>query len=418
MNAALLLTALFNGAWQGAALCTAALLAFRRFRSLNATTMFAVWSALLVIAIALPVANYAFAPKPYTVRVAAPSVPAPRYVRAESRTESRTALPPVRLSASALVPAAQPQPSLRERSVAVAHAVLAKSAIVIWLLALIALLRLLVLARDVVRMLVARRRVRLIDAPVLLPDRTARPFRFAVSNDFTSPCVLGFSPALIVIPDDLLEKSPDALLSIVLHEREHVRRFDDIQNVIQRFIGAVAFFCPGVRIALRELALYREQICDDAAVNGTGDRVSYAMTLTGMAQWAQGRGAPVPSLIFKRKHLLHRLEVLLDSAVSHSLRMNRRFAVGAALALGLAALLVLRIQVPVIAESIVAPPPLHKPVAPKAPVAVSKPDLQAMRTVQASLRSRNRLQSRNWLHARARTRRLARQNRKPRPSSW
>lgn len=215
-------------------------------------------------------------------------------------------------------------------------------------LALIALLRLGLLGRDVVRMLVARSRVRPIDAPVTLPGTISRPFRFAVSDDFTSPCVLGFLPALIVLPEDLLARGHE-LASVVLHEREHVRRFDDVQNVLQRFVGALAFFCPGVRIALRELALYREQICDDAAVNATGDRVSYAMTLTDLAQWAQGRGVPVPSLIFKRKHLMHRLEVLLDSAVSHSLNMNRRFAVGAVAALLMATAVVLHFQVPVIA---------------------------------------------------------------------
>lgn len=233
--------------------------------------------------------------------------------------------------------------------------------VILWALLGIALVRLAVLGRDVVQMLAARGRVREIDAPVTLNDAIARPYRFATSDEFTSPCVLGFAPALIVIPEDLLAEPRGKLTSIVLHEREHVRRFDDIQNVLQRFVGAFAFFCPGVRIALRELALYREQICDDAAVNATGDRVSYAMTLTGMAQWAQGRGTPVPSLIFKRKHLLHRLEVLLDSAVSHSMRMNRRFAVGAVIALGIAAVLVLRVQVPVIAETLVTPP------APEAP---------------------------------------------------
>jgi hypothetical protein len=79
-----------------------------------------------------------------------------------------------------------------------------------------------------------------------------------------------------------------------------------------------------------------------------------------MAQWAQGRGVPVPSLIFKRKQLLHRLEVLLDNAVNHSLRMNRRFAAASVVAIVLAAAIVLRVQVPVIAKAIELPPHLPK----------------------------------------------------------
>jgi len=367
MNAALLLTALFNGAWQGALLCAGAVVAFRLFRRLNATTMFTVWSVLLVITVLLPVANYAFAPKPYTVRVKL----TPVAVTAPLREAVRTSAPHVTgYSSNPAAPVVYhitaPAPTLRARVAAAADVVYSHASAVLLALLIVILLRLAVLARDIVRMLAARARVRLIEPPLTLDSSIQRPFKFAASTDFTSPCVLGFSPALIVIPEELLADPQTRLHSIVLHEREHVRRFDDIQNVAQRFIGAIAFFCPGVRIALRELALYREQICDDAAINGTGDRVSYAMTLTRMSQWAQGRGAPVPSLIFKRKHLLHRLEMLLDSAVSHSLRMNRRFAFSAACALALAALLVVRVQVPVIAESIVAPAPPPAPVAPRA----------------------------------------------------
>lgn len=392
MNAALVLTALFNGAWQGAVLCTIAVFAFRLFRRLNATTMFTVWSVLLAIAVALPFANYAFAPKPVPVSVT-PAIHSVTlrthnvtlrhpFDQAQDRLRAAEASRPTTVTPTRPSAAAAPRPTLRENALTAVTFVLHYAQWILLAVALVALLRLAWLARDVVRMIRARARVRLIDPPVALSGDIARPFAFAASDDFTSPCVLGFAPALIVIPEELLAQPGAELTSVVVHEREHVRRFDDIQNVVQRFIGAVAFFCPGVRIALRELALYREQICDDAAVNATGDRVSYAMTLTDLAQWAQGRGAPVPSLIFKRKHLMHRLEVLLDSAVSHSLRMNRRFAVAAATALVLAAAIVLRVQVPVFAETIAKPPvpptpkiavraPKIAPIAPK--VAVHAP---------------------------------------------
>lgn len=349
MNAALVLTALFNGAWQGAVLCTLAVLAFRLFRRLNATTMFTVWSVLLAIAVLLPFANYAFATKPVQIKVHVETASTASIPAAQSYA-SRAVSEPPRQYRLAPAPAA-PAIDVRASAMTAVRSVFHYAPWILLLLAALAFARVAILGRDVIRMLVARTRVRPIDSPVALGAGIARPFSFAASDEFTSPCVLGFAPALIVIPEELLADPGTELTSVVLHEREHVRRFDDIQNVIQRLIGAVGFFCPGVRIALRELALYREQICDDAAVNATGDRVSYAMTLTDLAQWAQGRGAPVPSLIFKRKHLLHRLEVLLDSAVSHSMRMNRRFAVSAGVALVLAAAVVLRFQVPVIAET-------------------------------------------------------------------
>ncbi len=357
MNAGLLLAALFNGAWQGVVLCALAFFAFRFFRRPNATTMFTVWSALLTIVVVLPVLNYTFAPKPFVVHVVSPM---PHALQA---MPANHALPPAATAANiALTHMPLPGPAAtspfargREWTSAALRAVFRYAWLILLVLSAAALARVAVLVRDIIRMLVARGRVRPIDPPLALAGRISRPFRFAASDDFSSPCVLGFSPALIVLPNALLSGKEGELTSVVLHEREHVRRFDDVQNVFQRFIGAIGFFSPGVRIALSELALYREQICDDAAINATGDRISYAMTLTGLAQWAQGRGAPVPNLLFKRKHLLHRLEVLLDSAASHSMTTNRRFAAVAATSLLVASLVVLRVQVPVIAEATVTP---------------------------------------------------------------
>ena len=364
MNTALVLTAFFNAAWQGTLLCAVALAAFRIFRRLNATTMFAVWSVLLGIAVLLPVANYTFAAKPYTVKVtAAPVVPVQaNRPRAAVLSEARAgALDDTPIRHSQKAPPTPPSPTMIERATALGTFASSHAGLVLIVLALIAALRVGMLLRDLVRMFLARAAVRLIDAPVHVPGRIRRRYEFAASHDMRSPCVIGFSPALIVIPEELLGEPAEKLASIVLHEREHVRRFDDVQNVLQRLIGAVAFFLPGVAIALRELALYREQICDDAAINGMGDAVSYALTLSGMAQWAVGRGTPVPTFIFKRRQLLHRLEVLLDSAVSHSQRTNRRFAVTAGAVLALAALIVLRFQIPVVAQTIVVPAivPLH-----------------------------------------------------------
>lgn len=363
MNYALLLTALFNGAWQGAVLCGAAYLVLQATRRLNATTMFAVWSVLLGIALALPVANYAFAARPYTVRVTpVTQTVTPVHLSTRVRTELRKAdstvtVAPLRRPA----PVAQISPvqAAVQTFENVAGSLLERARIILLLLGAIAAVRLVILARDVLGMFAARRAAKRIDLPFTVGS-LARPFGFASSTQLTSPCVLGFSPALIVIPEALLGAPERELRSVVLHEREHVRRYDDVQNVVYRILNAIAFCCPGVRLALRELALYREQICDDAAVNGIGDAVTYAMTLTGMAQWAQGRGVPVPSLIFKRRQLLHRLEVLLDGAVSHSLHTNRRFALSACIAIFAAALIVLRFQVPVIAQVVVAPPAVPK----------------------------------------------------------
>lgn len=373
MNSASILTALFNGAWQGALLCGAAYVAFRFARTLNATTMFTVWSVLLGICLALPVANALFSSRPYvritvqTEQTLPAAATAPRHFSQRAVDAEKPSMQPT--APEAVIAA----PSLRDRLFDAGSAVLQRAKLLLILLAAIAVVRLALLAREIVAMIVARRRSRPIAPPVSAHLSINRPFAFAASDSLTSPCVLGFSPALIVIPEQILDAPERELLSIILHEAEHVRRYDDVQNLLHRLVWAIAFFCPGVRIALRQLALFREQICDDAAVNGVGDPVAYAMTLTGMAQWAQGRGVPVPSFIFKRKQLLHRLDMLLDRAANHSLRINRTFAGSAALVLVLAAAIVLRVQVPVIAQVMVEPKAALAPVKPKIALAAAPP---------------------------------------------
>lgn len=373
MSAAALLVALFNGAWQGVVLCAIAYVVLRSFRRLNAATLFAVWGALWAICVALPVANYLFAAKPITVDASARGAQQPAATQPRSSERVSQALlsrVPLRSASHARAVAAthyraagalgdhataalgdRSAAALGNRAAAALRALLASAGIILRILAALAALRGAMLVRDILNMLVARRRVSRIVPPIVLRRSVRRPVTFASSAEFSSPCVLGFAPALVVIPEAILRGETERLRSVVLHECEHVRRFDDIQNVIVRFVDALLFFSPGVLIGARQLALYREQICDDAAIADTGDAISYASTLADMADWAPSR-APVPCLIFERKHLLYRVQVLLDAAASHSLRLDRRFTFVAVAALLLTAALALRVQLPVIAASV------------------------------------------------------------------
>ncbi|MBC5800495.1 MAG: M56 family metallopeptidase [Candidatus Eremiobacteraeota bacterium] len=356
MNAAALLVALFNGAWQGAVVCAVAYLALRSLRRVNAATMFAVWGGVWAICLLLPVANDVFAAKASTgdAWVTSPQqIVAFRPSSTERGLRSLISGVPRRPAGRARAGAALPERAAAPPRAGVAAALrvlLANAGIILWVLAAVATVRLMLLVRDIRTMLMARGRVRIIDPPVALRRAVRRPLTFASSPEFSSPCVLGFVPTIVVIPETILSGSKERLHSVVLHECEHARRFDDVQNVVMRFVGALAFMCPGVLVAQRRLALYREQICDDAVLADTGDAVAYAKTLAHLAEWTQTVPAPSPCLIFERKHLLRRVHVLLDGAAVHSLRLDRRFTLAAVAGLGLAAALVLRVQVPVIAD--------------------------------------------------------------------
>ena len=106
-----------------------------------------------------------------------------------------------------------------------------------------------------------------------------------LSDNLRIPTAVGFFRPLIVIPSWALEElSPEELNSVLVHELEHLRRWDDWTNLAQKILAAVFFFHPAVWWLDRKLALEREMACDEAVLAQTGDRHGYAACLVRVAE--------------------------------------------------------------------------------------------------------------------------------------
>lgn len=106
-----------------------------------------------------------------------------------------------------------------------------------------------------------------------------------LSDDVRIPTALGLFKPLIVIPPWALEElSASELNSVLIHELEHLRRWDDWTNLAQKILAAVFFFHPAVWWLDRKLALEREMACDEAVLAQTGDRHGYAACLVRVAE--------------------------------------------------------------------------------------------------------------------------------------
>jgi len=100
------------------------------------------------------------------------------------------------------------------------------------------------------------------------------------ANDSHTPKAVGFFAPAIILPKWLLEESTgEELKHVLLHELAHLRRRDDWTNLIQQVVKALFFFNPAIWWMERELALSREQACDDAALDQTVDAKDYARSL-------------------------------------------------------------------------------------------------------------------------------------------
>jgi len=117
---------------------------------------------------------------------------------------------------------------------------------------------------------------------------TSRPIRLFTSNKARVPISIGFIHPCVVLPHWMLN-SHEKLRMVLIHEISHLKRFDDFINLISRTIGSLFFFHPLFHLAVKELKLSNEEICDGWAVRLIGTREDYADCLVELSRGCLGR---------------------------------------------------------------------------------------------------------------------------------
>ncbi|MGK0189688.1 MAG: beta-lactamase regulating signal transducer with metallopeptidase domain, partial [Verrucomicrobiales bacterium] len=116
-----------------------------------------------------------------------------------------------------------------------------------------------------------------------------RPPVVAFSSEVVTPAVVGVLRPMILLPVGLLSSIPqEQVEAIIAHELAHLRRFDHIGLLVQRFVETVAFYHPAVWWLSRKLADAREESCDEIVLSCGCDRADYAESLLTMNEWARG----------------------------------------------------------------------------------------------------------------------------------
>jgi beta-lactamase regulating signal transducer with metallopeptidase domain len=112
-----------------------------------------------------------------------------------------------------------------------------------------------------------------------------RSAELCISADVDSPSVIGFFAPRLLLPEWLPAKlTPAELRQIVLHECQHLNRYDDWMNLLQK-IGLVLFpLNPALHWVDRRLGLERELACDAGVVAATEQPFDYAHCLTRLAE--------------------------------------------------------------------------------------------------------------------------------------
>jgi len=112
-----------------------------------------------------------------------------------------------------------------------------------------------------------------------------RSATLCVSDEVARPSVIGFFSPRILVPRDLYPKlSAEEIDQIVLHEMEHLRRGDDWRNLVQKLAVMLFPLNPALLWIERRLCFERELACDESVLAHTHAPKSYAACLVHLAE--------------------------------------------------------------------------------------------------------------------------------------
>jgi beta-lactamase regulating signal transducer with metallopeptidase domain len=111
-----------------------------------------------------------------------------------------------------------------------------------------------------------------------------RPVALGVCDRLAVPILIGVVRPLILLPAAAVAGwGPEQLEMALLHELAHVRRCDNLVNLVQRVIESLLFFHPAVWWVSGWVRLEREHCCDRLVVARTGRARPYAELLADLA---------------------------------------------------------------------------------------------------------------------------------------
>ncbi|QDU54084.1 M56 family metallopeptidase [Aeoliella mucimassa] len=149
----------------------------------------------------------------------------------------------------------------------------------------------------------------------------------AVSDRVVQPVLVGIVRPLVLLPTAAINGwSPEEVEMALLHELAHVRRCDNLVNLVQRFVEAALFFHPVVWMVSRALRHDREQCCDAIVVAHTGTPEAYADLLIHVARTAAGQRVPAAAVAMAKHPLARRVRRILQLEDDPMLVSKRTFS--------------------------------------------------------------------------------------------
>ena len=140
-----------------------------------------------------------------------------------------------------------------------------------------------------------------------------RNIHFLESESTVIPFLTGVIKPAIIVPAAMLSQlSPGEIESILMHELYHLKRLDNLVNLIQRLLEIIFFFNPAIWILSELINSEREKRCDDLVLKKHAHPLDYARALYHLSLQQGNRGYLVSAATGKGKgELKGRIERIL-----------------------------------------------------------------------------------------------------------
>ncbi len=111
-----------------------------------------------------------------------------------------------------------------------------------------------------------------------------RSIRVVMIEGFPSPALSTGIKPVVILPEELLEKSSESVRFALLHEMTHIRRGDHIMSLLLLLLRAVYWFNPVVWLMAKYMRLDMETACDSSLVRPMSkqEKKRYAGTMLSM----------------------------------------------------------------------------------------------------------------------------------------
>lgn len=106
----------------------------------------------------------------------------------------------------------------------------------------------------------------------------------ALCEQIAAPMLIGIIRPIVLLPSVAFTSwTSEELEMVLIHELAHVRRWDNLVNLMQRFVEAALFFHPVVWLLSNWVRREREACCDAVVVGSTNRPHAYAELLVALA---------------------------------------------------------------------------------------------------------------------------------------